>query len=161
MGDGLEVAGACRGKCDAGRAANRGVRDLVAELEEEHAGGSLGEEGAVVHAGASGVGGAEGEIAENAFFSGESEGAAGWCFGSSEDDSIGGDVDVWGSVGSVGGCGGWGGVVLEGGGRGGVVVGLEAAVSIEYEGDQVCAVVAGFGGVGIVVEADGGGYGHG
>ena len=74
-------------------------------MEEEHAGGSLWEEGAVVHAGASGVGGAEGEIAENAFFSGESEGAAGWCFGSSEDDAIGGDVDVWGGVGRVGGCG--------------------------------------------------------
>ena len=64
------------------------------------------EEGAVVHAGASRVGGAEGEIAKNAFFSVESEGAAGWCFGSSEDDLIGGDVDVWGGVGSVGGCGG-------------------------------------------------------
>ena len=33
MGAGLEVAGACRGKCDADRAANRGVRDLVAEVE--------------------------------------------------------------------------------------------------------------------------------
>jgi hypothetical protein len=65
----------------------------------------------IVHAGASGVGGAEGEIAENAFFSGESKGAAGWCFGSSEDDAIGGDVDVWGGVRSVGGCGVWSGVV--------------------------------------------------
>lgn len=63
MDDRLEVARTCRGKCDACRAANRSVGDLVSELEEQHAGGGLGAESAVVHAGAGGVGGAKGVIA--------------------------------------------------------------------------------------------------